>query len=62
MNIRRTTASILLIALLSMLLLELPRAIANRVDGYRWFDPVVDVHGMILDDFVQNANRQSMQQ
>ena len=62
MNIRRTSAYVLLIALCGMLAFELPRAIASRVDGYRWFDPVVDVHGMIVDDFVKNANRQAMQE
>ncbi|MBG79284.1 MAG: hypothetical protein CMJ39_01070 [Phycisphaerae bacterium] len=61
MNIRRTSAYVLLIAICGMLAFELPRAIASRVDGYRWFDPVVDVHGMIVDDFVKNANRQAMQ-
>lgn len=62
MNIRRTTAHVLLIALTGLLLLELPSAIASRVDGNRWFDPVTDVHAMIMDDYVKNANREAMQQ
>ncbi|MAT80958.1 MAG: hypothetical protein CMJ29_04830 [Phycisphaerae bacterium] len=61
MNIRRTTAHVLLIALTALLLLELPAAIASRTDGNRWFDPVTDVHAMIMDDYVKNANREAMQ-
>ncbi|MEE2907986.1 MAG: PDZ domain-containing protein, partial [Planctomycetota bacterium] len=61
MNIRRTTAHVLLIALTGLLLMELPSAIASRVDGNRWFDPVTDVHAMIMDDYVKNANREAMQ-
>ncbi|MDG2422942.1 MAG: S41 family peptidase [Phycisphaerales bacterium] len=61
MNIRRTTAHVLLIGLTGLLLLELPGAIASRVDGNRWFDPVTDVHAIIMDDYVKNANREAMQ-
>ncbi len=62
MNIRRTIAQTLLIFLTCVLIIELPTAIASRVDGNRWFDPIADVHGHIMDDFVKNANRQAMQQ
>jgi len=62
MNIRRTIAQTLLIILTGVLIIELPAAIASRVDGNRWFDPIADVHGHIMDDFVKNANRQAMQQ
>ena len=62
MNIRRTIAQTLLIILTGVLIIELPTAIASRVDGNRWFDPIADVHGHIMDDFVKNANRQAMQE
>lgn len=62
MNIRQIIVSVLIGVLLSLLAIAVPRAIAVRDDGYRWFDPIVDIRGMIVSDYVSEPDEEQMQQ
>lgn len=62
MNIRQIIVSILVGVVLWLLATAVPRAIAVRDDGYRWFDPIVDIRGMIVSDYVSEPDEEQMQQ
>ena len=62
MNIRQIIVSILVGMLLWLLAITVPNAIAVRDDGYRWFDPIVDIRGIIVSDYVSEPDQQQMQQ
>ena len=62
MNIRQIILSVLVGILLCLLALEVPRAIAVRNDAYRWFDPIVDIRGIIVSDYVNEPDEEEMQE
>ena len=62
MNNRQIIVSLLVGTLLCLLVIAVPRAIAVRNDGYRWFDPIVDIRGIILSDYVKEPDEQDMQE
>ncbi|UCD76876.1 MAG: S41 family peptidase [Phycisphaerales bacterium] len=61
MRIKQTLAPILLITLFAALLVQLPIAIAARAGEMEWFDPIIDVRRIILDDFVTEPDEPAMQ-
>ncbi len=48
MPIKKALGPILLITLFGVLLVQLPLAIADRSSTYEWFDPIVDVRHLIV--------------
>jgi len=62
MNIRQIVSPILLLALLGLLIIELPAAIAGRVKGYDWFGPVIDARTILSRDYVEPPDDDAMQE
>lgn len=61
MKIRQIIALVLLVFLGVTLMTVVPRATAVRESGYRWFDPIVDIRGHLLNDFVETPDDDAMQ-
>lgn len=62
MPMKRIVAPIMLIVLGGMLLIQLPLAIADRSTSYEWFDPIIDVRTILLEDYVLDPDAQAMQE
>lgn len=61
MRIKKTVGPALLIVLFLALLVQLPKAIADRNSAYSWFDPIVDVRHLILERFYKAPDEAAMQ-
>jgi len=62
---KRFVGPVLLIVLIGSLLIQLPLAIANRTTSYAFFDPIVEIIGLLDDQFVTRLDddtRETMQQ
>ncbi len=62
MKIRQIIPVTVLLGIVILLSTLVPRAIATRSDGYRWFDPIVDIRGHIIDDYVESPDEEAMQE
>ncbi len=62
MNIRKIAVPVLLFLLLSVLAVEVPRAIASRDRDYDWYTPVIDVRTLLDDRYVREVDGDVMQQ
>ncbi|MDP7087129.1 MAG: S41 family peptidase [Phycisphaerales bacterium] len=61
MNIRQILPPLLLLALVTLLAIELPAAIAGRARNYDWFGPVIDARAMLMSSYVENPDEDAMQ-
>ena len=61
MNIRQIVPPLLLLALVALLALELPSAIAGRARNYDWFGPVIDARAMLMSSYVEPPDEDAMQ-
>lgn len=62
MNIRQILPPLLLLALGTLLAIELPSAIAGRARNYDWFGPVIDARAMLMSSYVEDPNEEAMQE
>ena len=62
MKIRQIIPVTVLLGIVILLSTLVPRAIATRSDGYRWFDPIVDIRGHIMEDYVETPDDEAMQE
>ncbi len=62
MNIRQILPPILLIALVAMLAIQIPSAIAGRASNYDWFGPIIDTRAILMDRYVDEPDDEAMQQ
>lgn len=62
MNIRQILPPLLLLALVALLAVELPSAIAGRARNYDWFGPVIDARAMLMSSYVENPDEEVMQE
>lgn len=62
MNIRQIVPPVLLLALVGMLAVELPAAIAGRARNYDWFGPVIDARAMLMNRYVEAPDEEAMQE
>ena len=53
--LKRYLAPTLLVALFAAILIQLPMAIASRASDYEWFDPIIIVRALVLDNFVEEV-------
>lgn len=53
---KRFVGPSLLVVLVGSLLVQLPMAIADRTNSYTFFDPIVEVFGVLNDDFVTSID------
>ncbi len=61
MRLKSKVAPVLLALLLGSLFIQLPLAIASRADDYEWFDPIVIVRGLLLENFVEKPDAPTLQ-
>ena len=61
MKIKSNAAPVLFCTLLGVVLLHLPSAIADRHSDYEWFDPILDVHRILADNYVEEPDADLMQ-
>ena len=62
MNIRQIIPPVLLLALVGLLAIELPAAIAGRARNYDWFGPVIDARAMLMNRYVESPDEEAMQE
>lgn len=62
MNIRQIIPPVLLLALVGLLAIELPSAIAGRARNYDWFGPVIDARAMLMNRYVESPDEEAMQE
>lgn len=58
--IKRFVAPTLLVALFAAILIQLPAAIAARAADYEWFDPIIIVRALVLENFVEEPTEEQM--
>jgi carboxyl-terminal processing protease len=58
---KKTLGPILLVVLFAAVLVQLPIAIAQKASDYAWFDPIIDVHGVLTDQYVEAPDGPAMQ-
>lgn len=61
MRNKQVIAPLMLGVLFTALLVQLPIAIASRSSQVEWFDPIIDVRRILLNDFVTEPDEESMQ-
>jgi len=61
-RIKRVVVPTLLTVLTAALLVQLPMAIAERTNGYEFFDPLLDIRQILINDYVQKPDAKKMQQ
>ena len=61
MRIKKTVGPALLIVLFAALLIQLPKAIADRNSANEWLAPIVGVRNLILERFYKAPDEQAMQ-
>jgi carboxyl-terminal processing protease len=60
-QVKRILAPTLLVLLFGTLLIQLPIAIAHRASDYEWFDPIIEVRTVLLNNFVREPDEKAMQ-
>ena len=61
MNIRQIVPPLILVALMALLAIELPSAIAGKMKGYDWFAPVIDTRAILSRHYVEQLDDEAMQ-
>ncbi|MHC4948594.1 MAG: S41 family peptidase [Planctomycetota bacterium] len=61
MRVKRVVAPLLLVALSGELLVRLPMAIADRTSVYEWFDPIIEIRHILVNEFVESPDETVMQ-
>ncbi|MHC4106593.1 MAG: S41 family peptidase [Planctomycetota bacterium] len=59
---KQTAGPVLLVVLFAALMVRLPIAIAERTSAYEWFDPIIDVRRILLDQSIHRPEEEAMQQ
>ena len=62
MSNRSRLMPILLVLLTTLAIVQLSIAITNSSPSYEWFDPLIDVRGVLVDRFVKVPDEDEMQQ
>jgi carboxyl-terminal processing protease len=60
-KVKRVIAPMILAMLLGSMLVQLPLAIASRAGEVAWFDPIIDVRRILLDNYVTPIDEHDMQ-
>lgn len=58
---KRLIAPSLIAVLAVAMLVQLALAIGDRTSAYEWFDPIVDIRGILMRDFVREPDAERMQ-
>lgn len=61
MRTKKYAAPTLLVLLVCYLLVQLPLAIADRTSGYDFIDPIIDVRGILAENYVEELDQKRMQ-
>ena len=60
MSIRRALPPALLLLLIAVVVVQLPRAIADRTSEYEWFDPILEVRRILVRQYVTPPDEEAM--
>lgn len=59
---KQIVAPTLLVILFGVILFQLPVAIADRSNEYAWFNPIIDIRRVLVDQFAEPVDEDAMQQ
>jgi len=59
-SIRRALPPAILLMLIAVVLIQLPRAIAERTSDYEWFDPILEVRRILVRQYVTPPDEAAM--